>query len=130
MGATPCPLPLHSVPSQGVSKEASYHRAVQFYTCRVHYCTQKVKPPKDKPQSDSRQMGGEKAISKRLLSNATYEQLLDDDLRVQAKRDKKNSERDDKQDNLNEPAKKSSIRLTLSMLSPNLKRRFAALQLS
>ena len=75
-------------------------------------------------------MGSEKAISKRLLSNATYEQLLDDDLRVQAKRDKKNSESDDKQDNINEPAKKSSIRLTLSMLSPNLKRRFAALQLS
>ena len=75
-------------------------------------------------------MGDGKAISKRLLSNAPYEQLLDDDLRVQAKRDKKNWERDDKQDKHNDPAKKPDIRLTLFMLSPNLKRKFAALQFS
>ena len=96
----------------------------------MHYCTQKVKPEKDKPQSDSRNMGSGKAITKRLLANATYEQLLDDDLRVQAKRDKKNWERDDKQDSHNDPAKKSDIRSTLSMLSPDLKVKFAALQLS
>ena len=64
-------------------------------------------------------MGSGKAITKRLLANATYEQLLDDDLRVQAKRDKKNWEKDDKQVSHNDPAKKSDIRLTLSMLSPN-----------
>ena len=101
-----------------------------WHTCKVHYCTQKVKPEKDKPQSDSRNMGSGKAITKRLLANATYEQLLDDDLRVQAKRDKKNWERDDKQDSHNDPAKKSDIRLTLFMLSPHLKVKFAALQIS
>ena len=73
---------------------------VLWHTCTVHYCARKVKPEKDKPQSDSRHMGGGKAISNILLSNAPYEQLLDDGFRVQEKRDKKSWERDDKQDNL------------------------------
>ena len=69
-------------------------------------------------------------IYKCMLSNATYEQLLDDDLRGQEKRDKKNWESDDRQDSTNDPSKTSDIWLTLSMLSPNLKIKFTALQFS
>ena len=54
----------------------------------MHYCIVKVKPKKDKLTSDSLNMRG--LAAKRLLENATHDKILDDDLRIQAKRDKTN----------------------------------------
>ena len=96
----------------------------------MHYCTEKVKPKsKDKLASASGNIGGRKAINQRLLENATYDQLLDDDLRTQAKRDKKNWIKDDKLDNHVDPRNKSEIRLTSSMLPQSLREKFATLEL-
>ena len=97
----------------------------------MHYCTGKVKPKaKDKLASDSASLEGRKTISKRLLSNASYDALLDDDLSLQAKRDKKNLEKDNELGSRADPRNKSEIRLTNSMLSPKLRERFASLALS
>ena len=85
---------------------------------------------KDKLASDSASLEGRKTISKRLLSNASYDALLDDDLSLQAKRDKKNLEKDNELGSRADPRNKSEIRLTLSMLSPKLRERFASLALS
>ena len=65
-------------------------------------------------------------ISMRFLTNAAYEQLLRDDLRVHAKRDEKNWETHAKLDNNNDLLE---IRLTVFVLSP-IKAKFTALQLS
>ena len=66
----------------------------------MHYCTVKVKPTVEvKLRSASNNEGGGKANSKRLLSNASFNELLDDDLRTQAKRAKQ-LDRDDKVDDL------------------------------
>ena len=89
---------------------------VLWNTCKVHYCIEKVKPkPKDKLASESINM---KSISaKRLLENASHEQILDDDLRIQAKRDKKNWTKGEKVDSLAGQLNPPEIRLTNSMMS-------------
>ena len=100
---------------------------VLWHTCKVHYCTVKVKPkPDDKRSSDSINMRS--MASKRLLENADHDQILDDDLRLQAKRDRKNWMKGEKASS--DSLKKPEIRLTSSMLSKNLRERFADLQFS
>ena len=95
----------------------------------MHYCTVKVKPkPKVKLASDSLNMRG--LAAKRPLENATHDQILDDDLRIQAKRDKTNWMKGDKLDNNVDPINKPEIRLTSSMLPKSLREKFATLELS
>ena len=63
----------------------------------MHYCIEKVKPKaKVKLASDSIRMRS--IATKRLLENADHDQILDDDLRLQAKRDKKNWDKGSKVD--------------------------------
>ena len=64
----------------------------------------------------------EKTSSKRLLCNASFEKILDDDLRIQAKRARKSYEQDKTLVGLSNP-----VPLRASMLSPNLRQRFAHL---
>ena len=99
---------------------------VLWHTCKVHYCIEKVKPkPKVKLASDSLSMRS--IATKRLLDNATHDQILDDDLRLQAKRDKKNWDKSGKVDN---PLNKPEIRLTSSMLPKSLREKFASIEFS
>ena len=98
-----------------------------WHTCKVHFCIEKVKPTssKDELRTSGSNEGASKAISKRLLSNASFDQLLDDDLRAQTKR-AKICDKDNQWDNLVVPAR-SSVQIRSSMLSPNLRERFAHL---
>ena len=93
----------------------------------VHVCTEKVRPKfaKVKPRSSSNSEGTDKANSNRLLHNATFDQLLDDDLREQTKRAKRLDE-EEHGVNIVVPSQSSS-QLRSSMLSPNLRERFAHL---
>ena len=103
---------------------------VLWHTCKVHHCAEKVKPKaKDKLASDSGITGGRKMTNKRSLENASYDELLDDDLRIQAKRDKKNWMEDNKLGTNSDPSNKSEIRLTSSMLPLSLRLKFASLEL-
>jgi hypothetical protein len=98
---------------------------VLWHTCKVHYCTIKVKPkPKVKLTSDSLNMRG--LAAKRLLENATHDQILDDDLRIQAKRDKRNWIKGEKIISDDRP---TEIRLTNSMLPKSLREKFPNLEL-
>ena len=65
--------------------------------------------------------------TKRLLDNATHDQILDDDLRLRAKRDKKNWDKSGKVDN---PLNKHDFRLTISMLPKSLREKFASIEFS
>ena len=69
----------------------------------------------------------EKVSSERLLSNASFEKILDDDLRSEAKRAKKNSEQDQTHAGVLNPVSTLNRELRASMLSPNLRQRFAHL---
>ena len=93
----------------------------------MHYCIEKVKlKPKVKLASDSLSMRS--IASKRLLENANHEQILDDDLRLQAKRDKQNW---DKGSKVHADAfKRPDIRLTSSMLPKSLREKFASIEFS
>ena len=86
-----------------------------------------MKPKKDKLASDSLNIRG--LAAKRLLENATHDQILDDDLRIQAKRDKKNWMEENKLGTNSDPSNKSEIRLTSSMLPLSLRLKFASLEL-
>ena len=91
----------------------------------MHYYTIKVKPkPKEKLTSDSLNMRG--LAAKRLLENATHDQILDDDLRIQAKRDKRNWIKGEKIISDDRP---TEIRLTNSMLPKSLREKFPNLEL-
>ena len=95
----------------------------------MHYCIEKVKPkPKAKLASDSLSMRS--IATKRLLENATHAQILDDDLRLQAKRDKKNWDQGGKVDSIAGSFKKPEIRLTCSMLPKSLREKFASIEFS
>ena len=101
--------------------------AVLWHTCKVHYCIEKVMPkPKVKLASDSIRMRS--IASKRLLENADHDQILDDDLRLQAKGDKKNWEKGGKVDG--DSLKQLEIRLTSSMLPKSLREKFASIEFS
>ena len=92
----------------------------------MHYCIVKVKPTvKAKLRSASNNEGGGKANSKRLLSNASFNELLDDDLRTQAKRARK-LDRDDKVDDLVVPPRTPNP-LRASMLPISLREKFGYL---
>ena len=69
----------------------------------------------------------EKTSSKRLHSNASLEQILDDDLRLEAKRARKSFEQDQTQAGVLNPVSTLNRELRASMLSPNLRERFAHL---
>ena len=100
---------------------------VLWHTCKVHYCIEKVKPkPKVKLASDSLSMRS--IASKRLLENANHEQILDDDLRLQAKRDKQNWNKGSKVHA--DAFKRPDIRLTSSMLPKSLREKFASIEFS
>ena len=94
----------------------------------MHYCIVKVKPKKDKLESDSLSMRG--LAAKRLLENAIHDQLLDDDLRIQAKRDKTNWIKGGKMDKVVDPLNIPNIRLTRSMLPKSLREKFADVEFS
>ena len=94
----------------------------------MHYCIVKVKPKKDKLTSNSLNMRG--LAAKRLLENATHDQILDDDLRIQAKRDKKNWIKGEKMDKVVDPSNPPNIRLTRSMLPKSLREKFANVEFS
>ena len=98
-----------------------------WHTCMVHVCTEKVRPKvsKVKPRSSSNKEGADKASSNRLLHNATFDQLLDDDFKEQTKRAKRLDE-EEHGVNIVVPSQ-SSNQLRSSMLSPNLRERFAHL---
>ena len=68
--------------------------------------------------------------AKRLLENASHEQILDDDLRIQAQRDKTNWITGEKADSNADQLNKPEIRLTNSMMSKKLREKFAHLELS
>ena len=70
---------------------------VLWHTCKVHTCTENVEPTmKSQTLSKSRieKAGAENASSKRLRCNALFEEILDDDLRSEAKQAKKSFEQD------------------------------------
>ena len=68
-----------------------------------------------------------KASSKRLLSNAPFEQILDDDLRIEAKRARKSFEQDQTQAGAINPVSTPHRGLRASMLSENIRKKFAHL---
>jgi hypothetical protein len=100
---------------------------VPWHTCKVHFCAEKVKPSRDNvSQSTSSHISG-KATSKRLLPNASIDEILDDDLRTEAKRAKR-FEAESKVDSL--AVHGSSHQIEASMQSgrfPKLRERFAHL---
>ena len=72
-------------------------------------------------------MSIEKTSSKRLLSNASFEEILDDDLRLQAKQARKSYEQDKTLAGVQIPVSSRPRELRAAMLSPNLRQRFAHL---
>ena len=69
----------------------------------------------------------EKTTYKRLLSNASFDKILDDDLRWEAKRARKSFERDKTLAGVVNPVSPLNRELRASMLSPSLRERFAHL---
>ena len=70
---------------------------VMWHTCKVHTCAENVEPTlksKTLSKSSIEKTGSEKTSSKRLLCNAPFEEILDDDLRIEAKRARKSYEQD------------------------------------
>ena len=97
-----------------------------WHTCKVHYCAEKVElSRKDKLRSSSRNESSIRNTSKRLYKNANLDQLLDDDLRAQTTRAKKLN-REDQRETL-AVYSAPSVQLRSSMLSPNLRQKFAYL---
>ena len=97
-----------------------------WHTCKVHFCTVKVEPVvKVKLRSTSKSEGSGKASSKRMLSNASFNELLDDDLRTQAKRAKQ-LDGDDKMDDIVVPPRAPN-QLRASMLPISLREKFGYL---
>ena len=80
---------------------------------------------KVKLRSASKSEGSGKASSKRLLSNASFNELLDDDLRTQAKRAKQ-LDGDDKMDDIVVPPRAPN-QLRASMLPISLREKFGYL---
>ena len=92
---------------------------VLWYNCKVHSCTNEGVP---KLASKSIKSSSSTASPKaELLLNSSFEEILDDDLRVEAKRAKKSLE------NFTPVTGVQSTRLTASMLPPKLRQRFAHL---
>ena len=103
---------------------------VLWHTCKVHTCTENVEPTmKSQTLSKSRieKTGSGKASSKRLHSNALFEEILDDDLRSEAKRAKKSLEQDETLARVLNPVLPFKRELRASMLSQNIRQRFAHL---
>ena len=89
---------------------------IHWYNCRVHCCTESL--PKCKPKASKVRT---ETTSGSLGSNAPYEQILDDDLKIEAKRAKRQLARQNHMVRPNQPS------FSASMLSPNLRQRFAHL---
>ena len=107
-------------------KHCKCNCGVLWHTCKVHYCTVKVKPTvKVELRSASKSEGNGKANSKRMLSNASFNELLDDDLRTQAKRAKQ-LDGDDKMDDIVVPPRAPN-QLRASMLPISLREKFGYL---
>ena len=99
---------------------------IAWHTCNIHFCMEKiVLASTSMSQSSRAQKGNGKATSKRLLENATFDQLLDDDLRTQAKRAKQ-LEMGNTSDSLTDH-RGTRNHLRASMLSPKLRDRFSYL---
>ena len=114
--------------------ECNKHSAIKYWkcncgshwhACKVHLCATKDKPDKAKPRSSSKNEEGVQSNLKRLHKNANFDQLLDDDLRIQTKRVKKLSMLEAGGQGAAPSSK--SIQLRSSMLSPSLRHRFAHL---
>ena len=93
-----------------------------WHTGKVHASTGNVEPS-HKSQALSKPTM-EKASCQRLQSNAPFEQILDDDLRLEAKRAGKSHEQDKTSTGVEILSQKE---LRANMLSPNLRQRFAYL---
>jgi len=96
-----------------------------WHTCKVHTCAENVEPTlksKTLSKSSIEKTGSEKTSSKRLLCNVPFEEILDDDLRIEAKRARKSYEQDKTLVGVLNP-----VPLRATMLSPNLRQRFAHL---
>ena len=103
---------------------------VLWHTCKVHTCAENVEPTlKSKALSKSsiEKTSIEKTSSKRLLCNASFEKILDDDLRIQAKRARKRYEQDKTLVGVSNPVPPFRRELRASMLSPKLRQRFSHL---
>ena len=103
---------------------------VLWHTCRVHSCTENVEPyykSQASSKSSMEKLTLEKTSSKRLHSNASFEQILDDDLRIDAKRAKKSHEQDETLARVQITVSSRPRELRAAMLSPNLRQRFAHL---
>ena len=93
---------------------------VLWYNCKEHTCAVEIIPNTlSKPKRSS----NSKALPKgSLQANSSFEDLLDDDLKVEAKRAKKSLEHDAPL-----AGDKMPYKLKASLLSPNLRQRFAHL---
>ena len=107
-------------------KAWSCNCGVLWHTWKVHTCTAKSVPTlKGKPKSfsSSRNEDGNKDLSKGYLqANSSFEELLDDDLRKEAMKAKKSSGQRTTSTGVYKP-----YELKASLLSPNLRERFAHL---
>ena len=100
--------------------------AIIWHTCKVHHCAEKVKPSrKDKLRSSGKNESSIQKSFKRLHENASFDKLLDDDLRAQTKRAKQLN-REDQRETLDVNSIPTT-QLRSSMLSPNLRQKFAYL---
>ena len=102
---------------------------VLWHTCKVHSCTANVSPSVRSTTSSKSSIAkvAEKVSSERLLSNASFEKILDDDLRSEAKWAKKSFEQDQTHAGVVNPVSTLNRELRAPMLSPNLRQRFAHL---
>ena len=103
---------------------------VLWHTCKVHTCTENVEPSNKSQalsKSNMKKPSTEEKPSNRLLSNASFEEILDDDLRLQAKQARKSYEQDKTLAGVQIPVSSQKRELRASMLSPNLRQRFAHL---
>ena len=103
---------------------------VLWHTCKVHTCTENVLPivrstTLSKSSIDKNE--AEKTTTKRWLSNALFDKILDDDLRWEAKRARKSFEQDKALAGVVNPVSPLNRELRASMLSPRLRERFAHL---
>ena len=108
-----CSVCLKSTPIRGWNCNCG----VLWYNCKVHSCTKNNLP---KAEGKPRSSGSIEAtpLVDKLIENSSYEDLLDDDLRREAKRAKKTSEQADSS------SRQQVTRFTANMLSPNLRLRF------
>ena len=97
---------------------------VLWHTCKVHSCTANVLPSvrsNTLPKSSIAKASSKRVavVSGSLHANAPFEQILDDDLRIDAKRGKKCLKDDAPKSGVKMPYK-----LTATMLPPKLRERF------